>query len=199
MLGILIPLALFVVFFAIIAMIGGDGLWSNFILLVNVILAGILATNFFEPLASLVSGFWAGGGIFMDLFSLWFLFILFLIPMRLATDFVSRTRVRFQKHLDVVGGFAMAALVGWVVVCFTTMTLHTAPLARNFMGGGFTPEKGVLFGYHPDRLWLGFSQQMSQGTFARGGSHVFDSKGDFMIRYATRRDKYDKVDSMFLQ
>ena len=199
MLGILVPLALFVIFFAILAMIGGDGLWSNFILLVNVILAGLLATNFFEPLASFISGFWEGGGIFMDLFCLWLVFVVSLVIMRLAADFLSRTRVRFQKHLDVVGGFACAALIGWIVVCFTTMSLHLAPLSRNFMAGGFTPEKGVLFGFFPDRLWIGFCQATSEGTFGRGGSHVFDPKGDFMIRYATRRDKYDKTDSMFLQ
>jgi hypothetical protein len=199
MLGLLVPLALAVVFFAVIALVGGDGLWSNFILLVNVTLAALLATNFFEPLATFISGYWAGGGIFLDLFALWFLFIMFLIVMRVASDMLSRTRVRFQKHLDVVGGFVCAAFAGWVLVCFTTMTFHTAPLARNFMSGGFTPETPVLFGFAPDRLWLGFSQRMSQGTFTRGPEHVFDPRGDFMIRYATRREKYDKSEGMFLQ
>jgi hypothetical protein len=197
MVGFLIPLALAVIFFAVVALIGGDGLWSNFILLVNVTLAGLLATNFFEPLASFGSGFWAGGGIIMDIFSLWFLFVLFLIIMRVASDLLSRHRVRFQKHLDVIGGFACAGLVAWVLVCFTTMTLHTAPLSRNFMGGGFTPEKPIFFGFSPDRLWLGFSQSMSEGTFNRG--NVFDPYGDFMIRYATRREKYEKSEGMFLQ
>lgn len=199
MLGFLIPLALLVIFFAVVALIGGDGLWSNFILLVNVTFAGLLAMNFFEPLANFGSGFWPGGGIVMDIFSLWFLFALFLILMRVAADLLSRYRVRFQKHLDVIGGFICAGLVAWVLVCFTTATLHTAPLARNFMGGGFTPEKAVLFGLSPDRLWLGFTQKMSGGTFTRGPLHVFDPFGDFMVRYATRREKYEKSEGMFLQ
>ena len=51
----------------------------------------------------------------------------------------------------------------------------------------------MFFETSPDRLWLGFMQKMSMGSFARSApanqpeAHVFDPKGEFMVKYATRR------------
>ena len=89
------------------------------------------------------------------------------------------------------------------------MTLHTAPLAENFLFGGFQPENKMLFGLAPDRQWLAFTQSVSLGVFSSGASaddvkknlygarekdepwekelRVFDRNGDFMVKYATRR------------
>ena len=80
------------------------------------------------------------------------------------------------------------------MVCFLMMTLHTAPLARNFAGDYFQPEQHMFLGLAPDRQWLGFTQRMSLGSFCRSGTEkeanektVFDSQAQFMPKYATRR------------
>ena len=47
----ILPLLMFVILFAIVAACFGEGMWSNAVRLVNVVTAGLLATNFFEPVA----------------------------------------------------------------------------------------------------------------------------------------------------
>ena len=41
-----------VIFFVCVAMMWNEGLWSNAITLVNVVVAAMIATNYFEPLAA---------------------------------------------------------------------------------------------------------------------------------------------------
>jgi hypothetical protein len=166
-----------------------------------------LATNFWEPLAKLLEGYLTSFTFFWDYLMLWALFALIYGIMRAVTDKLSRAKVRFITLADQIGGAFFAAWVGWVVVCFAAMTLHTAPLARNFLFGGFVPESQMLMGLVPDHKWLGFMQQMSLGPFSRTlapserdqnvygkatnpaeqNLAVFDRHADFLPKYATRR------------
>lgn len=204
---LILPLLLFLLFVAIAATLYPEGMWGNAITLINVVTAALLATNFWEPLARLIEEYVPSFTFFWDFLMLWTLFALIFGLMRLVTDKLSRTKVRFIKVVDQVGGGFFAAWVGWVVVCFAAMSLHTAPLARNFMFGGFDPETRMMLGLAPDRKWLGFMQQMSLGPFSRtlpqterdqnayGRSTnpdeqalaVFDRNADFLPKYATRR------------
>jgi len=173
-----------------------EGLWGNAITLFNVVTAALLAMNFFEPLAGWFEKSAPGWAYYFDLIAIWLIFAVTFGVLRTMTDFTSRFRVRFKKPVDVAGGLFFAAWIGWVTVCFVLATLHTAPLARNFLS--FRPEDPMVLGYGPDRQWLGFTQKMSNGTFARMASetypqgHVFDPKGEFMIKYASRREAFEK-------
>jgi Colicin V production protein len=195
---IFFPILLVLIFVVAIATLGLEGLWGNALTLVNVVTAALVATNFWEPLAGWLLAKEPRGQYLWDFVSIWGIFILTISLMRLASDSLSRHRVRFPKLLDVIGGYFFAAWVGWVLICFTTFTLHTAPLARGFMAGAFKPEERMFFHLAPDRQWMGFMQKMSQGSFARGASaddpeaHVFDPKGEFMVKYATRRKLFEK-------
>lgn len=192
-----------------------QGMWGNAIRLINVVTAALLATNFWEPLARLIEkiSFCRGLTYFWDFLCLWGLFGLFLLIFRLITDRLSRKKVRFHPIADHIGSGFFALWVGWVLVCFTMFTLHTAPLARNFFNGGFDPEK-KMFINGPDRQWLGFVQRVSRGPFCRslsknevsGGRYgerpddsesekkraVFDRNGAFLPKYATRRAKLEE-------
>lgn len=185
-----------------LAMIGRDGMWSNAIALVNVVTAALLAVNLFEPAATYLCEQAPTYVHVFDFLMLWGLFALFYGLMRLATDNISKTRVRFNILVDQLGGMFFSVWVGWVLVCFTAMTLHTAPMTRDYLFDGFKPEKALLFGLAPDRLWLGFSQNMSQGGLSRLADpsdpekHVFDPKGEFIIKYATRRSIMEKAESI---
>jgi hypothetical protein len=86
------------------------------------------------------------------------------------------------------------------MVCFTTFTLHTAPLSRNFLGGQFQPEPkdNNFFGLGPDKLWLSWMHTMSDyGALSHGRpegdneTNVFDPKADFIMRYGARRKAYE--------
>jgi hypothetical protein len=137
---------------------------------------------------------------FWDFIALWGLFGALAVVLSLLTGLASRVKVKFLKLADRIGSGFFAAWIGWVMVCFTATTLHTAPLAREFMGGAFVPEQRALGGALPagDVLWLGFTQRMSLGPFARTDTEpgkkedgVFDRQGDFMLRYAARRQKLE--------
>jgi hypothetical protein len=97
--------------------------------------------------------------------------------------------------VDKFGGMFMACWVSWVVLCFSTMTLHTAPLARNFLGGAFqsAPEAKMFFGLAPDRVWLSWVHRESQGSLCRLSSIVpFDAQGDLILRYGERRAEFEE-------
>jgi hypothetical protein len=187
---------LVVILFACVAMLYNEGIWSNALRLINVIMAALLATNFFEPVARWLDDMVPSCTYVWDFLSLWVLFAVFVTVFRLLTDQISQVKVRFLGIVDQIGGAFLAVWIAWVMVCFTTMTLHTAPLSRNFLFGGFNAEERMFMGFAPDRQWLGFMQKMSMGTFsssARAGEpdekYVFDPRSVFVINYSTRRQK----------
>jgi hypothetical protein len=191
----MVTVLMFVILFACVAMLYNEGLWSNAIRLINVIFAALLAMNFFEPLAGWLDSMQPSYGYFWDFISLWGLFIVFSIIFRALTDTASKVKVRFLKITDQIGSGLLAVWIGWVMVCFTMVTLHTAPLAKNCLRDSFHPEEQMVLGFAPDRLWLGFTQKMSMGPYNRSVSEaqwksektIFDPRGEFLPKYATRR------------
>lgn len=199
--SMLFPLVLVVMMVGIFASMLREGLWSSLLTLMNTLLAALLATNFFEALATLMTKYVPSGTMFWDIVAVWGIFALAFLVLRAATDQLSKVRVRFKRPIDLAGGYFFAIWTAYVMIAFTTMTLHTAPLGRNFMWGGFKAEDPIFFGLKPDRQWLGFVQLLSQGSLSRvvdennPEAHVFDPKGMFMPNYATRRDQYERDDS----
>jgi hypothetical protein len=198
----MLTLLLILIFFVCLGFLFAEGMWGNAIRLVNVLTAALLATNFFEWAARVLEGWAPSFTYHWDFLALWGLFALFMAILRGATDFISKVKVRFRKVTDQVGSPLLAACVGWVMVCFTAMTLHTAPLARTSMRGSFQPEQRMFLGLAPDRKWLAFVQTMSRGTFCRSATakdfqqepaweedktRTFDPRSEFMPKYATRR------------
>lgn len=189
---------LIVVFVAVFASVMLGGLWSNTLTLINVLLAGLIATNYFEPVADYLDRTTPSFTYLWDFIAIWILFGLAMIVLRLATDYLSQIKVRFIIPVEKAGGYVMAVWVSWIVMCFTAATLHTAPLARHFLGGDFqpAPDSKMFFGLAPDRFWLGWMHRESSGTLARfGGARPFDAKGDFIVRYSNRRGDFEQQTS----
>jgi len=196
----LLPTLLFVIFFACVACLYTEGMWGNAIQLINVVTAALLTMNFFEPVADWVEGMAPTYRYLLDFLSMWFVFALSVTVLRVVTEQLSKVKVRFMKIADQIGSVVLACWVGWVMVCFTAATLHTAPLAKNFMFGGFQPEERMLKGLAPDRQWLGFTQQISLGAFKRSDTerdvnerYAFDSKSEFMPKYNARRSDLENL------
>ncbi len=185
----MLTLIMCLVLFACVAMLYNDGMWSNAIRLINVITAGLLAMNFFEPLANWLEQMQPSYTYFWDFTVLWGLFIIFSIIFRLLTDRVSQVKVKFLKMADQIGSGVLSLWIGWVMVCFTMVTVHVAPLARNCLFDSFQPEQRMFFSLAPDRQWLAFTQKMSQGPYECSATEktMFDPQGEFLLRYATRR------------
>lgn len=192
--SVLLTGLLVVVFMAVVAMTFTEGMWSNALTMCNVVLAGLVAMNFFEPLSRWLNTVEPRGAYLWDFVTLWVVFSLAMIVLRVATDNLTKIRVRFPKFVEMGGGYFFACWIAWLSVSFTAMTLHTAPLARESFGGSFKPEQRMFLGLAPDRQWLGFTQKMSRAAYSR--NNEFDPLGDLMVRYATRRQQYEKTETV---
>ncbi len=199
---------LLVIFATCLALLYQDGLWGNAVRLVNVVTASLLATNYFEPVARYLEGMESTYSYLWDFLALWGLFVFFLVVFRAATDTISRVQVRFLKLADQIGSVLCSVWIGWIMVSFTAFSLHTAPLAREFLNSSFVPEERVEKG-GAELYWLGFMQRVSRGPFCRRLSEsevaankyasqqeqrpgeedlaVFDRTGSLLPKYATRR------------
>jgi len=165
----MLTLLLVFIFAACVGFLYNEGMWGNAIRLVNVVTAALLATNYFEPAAQVLEDWFPSFTYFVDFLALWGLFAVLLAVLLAATDWVSRVKVRFVPIVK-----------------------------RNFLSfmGGFQPEQRMFFGLAPDRQWLAFTQKMSRGSFSRSGGrpdeNVFDRRGEFMPKYASRRTNLEK-------
>jgi hypothetical protein len=203
--AIAFPLLMLVILAACAGTLYPEGMWGNAVRLVNVVTAALLATNFWEPLARYLEEQAPTFTYFWDFLVLWGLFGVFLIIFRALTDTLSRVKVRFLKIADRIGSAFFGLWIGWVMVCFTMFTLHTAPLAEYFMGGAFRAGESNFLLWAPDLQWAAFAQRMSLGPYCRGLDDaemakygttddererqlaVFDRNGDFVPKYAARR------------
>lgn len=203
--SIFFSVLLTVLLLAVVASLSREGLWSNLITLFNVILAGMLATNFYDAAAAWLSKSLPAVAYFSDFVCLWLIFAVVLGVFQATTQSVSKVRVKFIKQVDVAGSWILAIWVGWVTVCFATMTLHTAPLARGFMWNGFAPEVRMYMGLAPDRKWLGLMHKLSQEGFCRLvksedlPKYAFDPEGRFIPMWATRRSRYENAQGVFVK
>jgi len=201
----LLTVLFLLIFAGCIAALYAEGMWGNGIRLINVITAGLLATNYWEPASRWLEGYSEKFSTFSyiwDYLVFWGLFALFMIVFRLVTDRISRVKVRFLKLADRIGSALLAAWIGWIMVCLTATSLHLAPMGRDFFFGSFVPEERARSTFGPEIQWLGFVQKESRGALCRTATaedirkqpaweqdktRTFDPRGEFMPKYATRR------------
>ena len=136
-----------------------------------------------------------------DMLAVWGLFGASFLILRAFTDTTSQVKVRFIRNVDVIGGIVLAAWSSWIIICFTTMTLHLAPLAPDFMSGSFQPEpKSSMFvGMAPDRQWLALVQKISGGSLGRSGGSAFDARAEFIPKYRFRRSHLKEQEGLTLR
>jgi hypothetical protein len=189
--AVLFPILMLVILAACAGTLYPEGLWSNAVRLVNVLFAALLATNFWEPLARWAEQMEPTFTFFWDFLCLWGLFCVFLVLFRVLTDFISRVKLRVRKIVDRIGSALLSLWIGYVMVCFTMFTLHTAPLAERFMGGAFQPGENNFLGLAPDLQWAGFVQKMSLGPFCRTLSD------EELSQYGPATDEWEKHLAVF--
>jgi hypothetical protein len=167
-----------------------QGLWSGVITVVNMLLAMIIATSFYEPAVTAIEGIGAAKSYtyLLDFVILWLLFGFALAVLRAITDALSKKQVKFDMPVEMAGRSIFALWCGWLMVCFVAFSLHMAPLnSVNPLGGFSTPAAKTMGPVSPDRLWIGFMYSRSQ----RGlGGNAFDPDANFPLRYHDRRVKY---------
>jgi hypothetical protein len=204
-------LFLFLIFLATAAALWFQGTWNVAITLINLILAMLIATNYFEPIATMIEEL--GGSSFtylLDFLVLWILFAVTFGILRLFSDMLSKKAVKFNLPVEMAGRTILAIWCGYLVVCFTAFSMQMAPLGGITPMGAFeAPNSSSFLGMAPDRQWLGFMQSRSRGALARGnysgnihpddqGQNVetFDPNSEIPLRYRQRRENFDKLEGL---
>jgi hypothetical protein len=200
---------LFLIFLIVAASLWFQGLWSAGLSLINILLAAMIATNFYEPIAAAIEGIDSSFTYLLDFTVLWIVFAFTFGILRLFTDIFSKTRVYFDMPVEMAGRSLLAVWAAWLFVCFTAFSLHMAPLnSPTPMGAWKSPDSGVFF--NADRLWLRFMHSRSKGALARGNPSVpqypgddevqaFDPFGEFILKYRQRRENYANAEGMRVQ
>ena len=190
--------------------VAGEGVWGAALVFLSVLLSGLFAMNFYEPVADLLS---SGGSwdYYWDFIALVGLFALGVTLLRLATEYLMPVYVEVLPLLYDVGRWVLGFGAGYITMGFLAAAIHTAPLPREFLG--FAPERKLLFGLAPDRQWLALTQYASEHVYTSG--RIFDGEqypslleawqntssdiqreqlmatwSSFPMRYAARREEF---------
>jgi hypothetical protein len=183
-----------------------EGAFGAATILIGVIFSGLLAMNFFEPLAVLLSQYVSSSPFLdslWDIISLVGLFAVVMFLFRFITERLAPERIEMNVLVSETGRWGCALAAGYITMAFLATALHTGPFPRDFWGH-FPPEieqrTGPLGASGPDYQWLGFTQYVSEHAFRQGeNGRVFDAPNyrvgnqegewsSFPIRYATRRE-----------
>lgn len=207
----MIDFLLLVIFGIVGYCVASDGPWNAAITFVSVVLAGLLAMNFYEPAAIFLTANVRGDydwQHYWDVIALMGIFAVAVFLFRLMGERLLPTYAEVNSLAYDVTRWGLGAATGYTTMAIVLTALHVAPLPREFIG--FTPERMNFFAMSaPDRQWLGLTQYISEralSTRDRSGSlRSFDSVAfpanpanatametwsSFPIRYAHRREAY---------
>jgi hypothetical protein len=203
----MLNLILFLIFVFCVAALWFQGLWSNAITLINMLLAMMIAFNYFEPLSAMLDGMERSYTYLWDFLALWGLFALSYGLLRLLTDMLSRKRVAFDFWVETVGRSLLSVWIAWLFIGFICATMHTAPLGPHPLGFQPTPTSGNFLGMAPGHQWLAFMQSRSRGALSRSESdpaklsplerdknlnvRIFDPESKFILKYYHRRVQFE--------
>ncbi|ADB16421.1 hypothetical protein Psta_1746 [Pirellula staleyi DSM 6068] len=191
-----------------------QGLWNAAITLVNLLLAMLVASNYWEPLTTLIEGL-AGQGYtyLLDVVVLWILFAVTFGILRTITDTLSKKPIKFMMPVEMGGRSVLAIWCGWLMLCFVTFSMQMAPLAQvEPLGAWASPSTSSFIGMNPDRMWLGFLQSRSRGALSRGNFsgtrhpedvdldvETFDPNSEFLMKYRHRRERNASFEGVLAQ
>ncbi len=166
------------------------GCWNNVITFVNTLLAALVASNFFEPVADWIDAGKSSYTYLLDFVCLWLLFFATYALLRTATDMLSRHKLQFNYWVEMVGRTLFSLATAWVFLCFMHFSFHTAPFPP---GAGNFQERpdSVNFVGAPDRQWLGLLKHTSGGAFP--------SDDAFILKYYHRRLSLSKQQALRVQ
>lgn len=145
--------------FATLAMMIREGLWNNAITIVIHVFSGLTAFAFYGHLTRWLDESATDGSYtyWLDFLSLWALYVVTFIVLRLVTNAVSRERVRFKMPVEWTGSIISAIVGAYLMSGFVGATMHTVMLPADFLGGAILAESEddvQLKLSRPDIAWL---------------------------------------------
>jgi Colicin V production protein len=186
-----------------------EGVFTAFCMFINVFVAGLVAFNFFEPLAGFLESMFAGTFLdgYEDSISLVALAAATLGGLRAATNSLVNSEITYEPLVNQLGAGFFGLLTGYLVAGFLICTFQTLPWHENLMGSG-TPENPswkvddsapnakMRSFFPPDRVWLALVHKASEVAFWQEDGDLFDPFGNFELRYARYRRFNDSREPM---
>jgi uncharacterized membrane protein required for colicin V production len=179
-----------------------EGLLTAFCMCCNVIVSGLVAFNFWEPIADTLDPMVAGSFLqgYEDFLGLSLFFIATLLLLRWLTNQLANRMPEFPSAVQHAGGVVFAMATGYLLAGFLVCVLQTLPWHERFVD--FNPDydpnlpgaslRRVL---PPDRVWLAMMHKLSSDHLDWQDKNSFDQSGNFELRYARYRRYNDTRDN----
>jgi hypothetical protein len=191
-----------------------EGLLTACTMFINVVLAGLIAFNFFEPIAAALDPLFADLFLhgFEDALALMFLFCFSLGILRLLTNTIAISDLEFPPIVLRVGCVLFGVATGYLASGFIACVLQTLPYHEHFLGFEYrldpnSPGHAIRSVLPPDRVWLALMQRAGAYAFAHSVDDpnaespydhyfTFDKYGSFEYRYARHRRYNDEREAL---
>lgn len=177
-----------------------EGLWGAALMCFNALFAGMIAFNFYEPLAVLLDKTGINWG-FSDTLCFLLLFCIALVVLRLTTETLAPAMVRFPMPVYHAGRLIFGVAGAAITVAILLIGFECAPVHKKLFRA-YTYDSKPPFGMGLDHQWLGFFQHETGGPFAQynAGSPdpfhmygqgrpltLFDPRGEWLINHQNAR------------
>ncbi len=177
-----------------------EGLWGSALMFFNVVFAGMIAFNFYEPLARMLDSTGINWG-FSDTLVLMLLFGVSVVVLRLTTESLGPAMVRFPMPIYHAGRLVFGLGGAAVTVAILILAFDCAPVHKKLFKA-FDYQSKPPFGAGLDHQWLGFFQHETGSVFTQynagnpdpfhtyGQGHrlnFFDPRGEWLINHQNAR------------
>ncbi len=144
-----------------------EGLWGSALMFFNVVFGGLIAFNFYEPVAAMIDHTGIGWG-FSDTLSMLGLFCAATGILRMTTETIAPAMVRFPPAVYHAGRLVFGVAGAAVTMSIVLLSLHAAPIHKKILFV-IRYDTKPPFGMGFDHQWLGFFQHSTGAIFAQYG------------------------------
>ncbi len=177
--------------------LASEGAWGAALMFFNVMFAGLIAFNFYEPLAAKLVESASSFANWADILCLSGLFLISLVVLRVITDMIAPAMVRLPPPAYHIGRLAFGLATGTTAMAILLCILETAPVERKILGC-ITYDSRPPFEFGLDHKWLGFVQHTTGVIFPSYSednepdpefetANVFDPKARWLMDHQNGR------------
>ena len=174
-----------------------EGLWGAALAFFNTLFAALISFNFYEPLAQIIVDNASFAASFADSLSMMLLFVVSLLLLRLSTDSLAPSMVRFPTPLYHLGRSVFGLGGATVAVAMLLLGYQASPVQKKMLGVMDYKYK-PMYSERFDRDFLAFFQYTTGYTFARNGAGdrdvefhskpmLFDPKAEWLLVHQQAR------------
>ena len=168
-----------------------EGLWGAALMFFNALFAALITMNCYEPLAQVIGtnvSFLSG---YADALCILLIFTVTLLLMRLATEAMAPSMIRFPAPVFHLGRIIFGFAGSMVTMGVLLLALDASPVNKKILGSIDYKSK-PMYGVRLDKEILAFFQWSTGQIFTRqgptrdpfkeyGNARVFDPKGRWLL------------------